>query len=399
MKKRNNAILFGLISAFIVFSISVSFSCGYILGYNRIGATRLFSANVINKDKGKPQNLDFSAFWDAWNLIGEKYNGQVDQNKLLQGAIAGMAQATGDPYTVYLNQDELKTLDEQLQGSFEGIGAEIGIKNNYITIISPLENSPAKKADLRSGDIIAKINDKSTDGMTVDEAVNLIKGTKGTSVKLTIVRGEGTLEKTIIRDTVEVKSVSYEIKSNNIGYVKINSFGEETANEVKSALKDLESKKVTGYILDVRSNPGGYLDSAVQIASYFVDSGIVVWEKSKTSENASKTTENRIVKNKPIVVLIDGGSASASEIFAGALRDREGIKLIGEKSYGKGSVQIVENLKGGALKITIAEWLTPKKQQINTVGLKPDIEVKMTDSDINNNLDPQLDRAIEETHK
>lgn len=399
MNKRKRAILFGFISALIALSMTTSFFFGYLLGNRGIGADFTVGSYVLNKNKGKPEAVDFSTFWDAWNLINKKFNGQIDTNKLLEGAIAGMAQSAGDPYTQYLSADELKLLDEELQGSFDGIGAEIGIRNEQAIIIAPLEDTPAKKADLRSGDIILQIDDKVIDKMSVEQVVSLIKGPKGTKVKLIIKRGEATLDKEITRETITVKSVSEEVVGNNIGYIKINTFGEETAGEVKQAINILESKRVKGYIIDLRSNPGGYLDSAVSIAGYFTDPGIVVWEKSKDNEDAIKTDQKRLVKNKPVKILINGGSASASEILAGALRDREGIKLIGEKSYGKGSVQVVDNLKQGALKITVAQWLTPKKELINNIGLSPDVEVKLTEDDYNKQLDPQIDKAIEEINK
>lgn len=394
--KKNNRIYFVTTIAVLFICITTSFSLGYLAGTNRIGLSSLVK-NVVNKNTGKSANTDFSLFWDAWDKLTENYNGELDSDKMLQGAISGMISTIGDPYTMYLTPEQMKLLDEELQGSFEGIGIEIGLRDNQILIIAPIDDTPAKKADLRANDKILEIDSKSTEGMTMDQAVSMIKGAKNTEVNLKILRGEETLQKTILRDTIVIKSVKAEIK-NDYGYLKINTFGEDTANEVKNALEDFKSKNVKGYIVDVRGNPGGYLDSAVDIASYFIDSGIVLWEKEKQKEKAVNTTNKKIV-DKPIMVLIDKGSASASEIFAGALRDRARITLVGEKSFGKGSVQSIESLKSGSLKITIAQWLTPDKTVINNVGLTPDINVEFTEEDYKANKDPQLERALEEIVK
>jgi carboxyl-terminal processing protease len=312
-----------------------------------------------------------------------------------------MTNSLGDPYTDFFDPEQAQMFQQDLSGTFQGIGVEVGVKKNLLTIIAPLANTPGQKAGLKSGDAIVKINGKDATQMATDEAVNLIRGPKGTNVTLTIFRDgwSNTKDFKITRDTIIVPTLKWEIKNNDVAYIKINEFGEMLPSDFKTAaLKILQSpaKKI---VLDLRGNPGGYLTGAQDIAGWFLEAGQTVtiedFGKGKARQTY-KTEGNAGLANYPIVVLIDQGSASASEILAGALRDNRNIKLIGEKSFGKGSVQQVIDLRGGSfLKITIAKWLTPKGYSISEVGLDPDIKVDITDQDIASQKDPQLDKALE----
>jgi carboxyl-terminal processing protease len=358
---------------------------------------------VINKDESEKFSIDFSLFWRTWDLLKEKYvdSNQLDSKKLFYGAIQGMLAATGDPYTTFFTPEENKKFNEDITGSFEGLGVEIGMKNNILTVIAPLEGTPAEKAGLRAGDKIIKIGDKITADMTIDAAVDLMRGPKGTEIKLTILRDgqEETQDITVKRDVISVKSVKSEIKNGNIGYIKISTFGDNTLREFNSAMNSVVSQKPIALILDLRNNPGGYLDTAVDIASRMLPKGkTVVIEESQDKKQKVLTSQGGdVLSGMKTVVLINEGSASASEILAGALKEnRENITLVGKKSFGKGSVQELINLPGNtAAKITVAKWLTPKGNQINEKGISPDEEIDLLSDDFQNNRDPQLDKALE----
>jgi carboxyl-terminal processing protease len=359
--------------------------------------------NLINKGVSQPGNIDFSTFWTAWDLLHSKY---VDQNKLntqdlVYGAIDGMVKAVGDPYTVFFKPKESEEFNQQVSGSFSGIGIEIGLRNNALTVIAPIKDTPAARAGLLAGDKILKINDKSTEGIKVDEAVSLIRGPKGTTVRLTYTREkmETPKEITIKRDVIKVPGVDWKMLNDNTAYINISSFNGNLDSEFKKTADEVAASKADRIILDLRNNPGGLLDSAINIAGYFLDPNkVVTIEKfgDGTEENQFQTAPNGKLKNYPLVVLINKGSASASEILAGALKDNRGIILVGETSFGKGSVQEVAELpQKASLKITIAKWLTPKGKSIDENGIKPDVEVKMTEDDVKANKDPQLDKALE----
>ncbi|MFA6190069.1 MAG: S41 family peptidase [Candidatus Staskawiczbacteria bacterium] len=360
----------------------------------------------------QPGTIDFSLFWDAYSQLKENFISpeKIDDQKVIYGAIKGMAESLGDPYTDFFNPSQAKLFQQDLSGSFGGIGVEIGIKEDMLTIIAPLKNTPGERAGLKSGDVIVKINGQDSSKMTGDEAVSLIRGPKGKSVILSIMREgwDNTKDITIVRDTIKVPFIEWSLinslgdvddKNGDIAYIQIYQFNESLSEEFKViALKILQSpaKKI---ILDLRNNPGGYLEVSQDIAGWFLQKDQVVtiedFGKAKSQE-IYKTSGNSGLISYPIVVLINEGSASASEILAGALRDNRNIKLIGMKSFGKGSVQQVISLNGGAfLKITIAHWLTPKGKSISEVGLTPDIEIDITEQDVENKKDSQLDKAIE----
>ena len=303
-----------------------------------------------------------------------------------------------------------KVIDD-LKGELSGVGIEVGEKNGKLTVIAPIDGTPADKAGIKSGDFIAAIDGVDSKSLTIDEAVNRIRGEKGTEVKLTIVRGsEAPKEFKITREVINVPSVSFEMKDGNIGYIKIRRFGEDTAQLVKDAGLTLKSQGAKAIVLDLRDNPGGYLEASVDVASEFMSSGMVVEERSKKMKTKVHNVQpGGALTDIPLVVLINGGSASASEILAGALNDNGRAVLIGEKSYGKGSVQEViclngtslfsSNCNGPSLKVTVAHWYTPKGVNISKEGIMPALEVKLTDEDSNNNRDPQLQKAIEEAKK
>ena len=361
----------------------------------------------------KPENVDFSLFWDAYNKLHQNFISpdKIDNQKIIYGAISGMTRSLGDPYTEFFDPEQSKLFEQYLLGSFDGIGVEIGIKKDQLTIIAPLKGTPGEKAGLKSGDEIIEINGKSTFNMSVDEAVNIIRGKKGTKVVLTIFRESWDQPKNIeiIRDTIKINPVDWELidstgeagtEEGDIAYINIHQFTQSLPGDFKKVAFEILKSPAKKIILDLRDNPGGYLEVAQDITGWFLKSGQVV-----TIEDFGKDKEKKIFKaegnaallNYPIVVLINNGSASASEILAGALRDNRGIKLIGEKSFGKGSVQEVIGLRDGVsfIKVTIAKWLTPNGNLISEVGLSPDVKVELTDDDIDSKKDPQLDKAIE----
>ena len=351
----------------------------------------------------QPGALDFSLFWDAYTKLQQNFidPSKIDNQKVLYGAIKGMTNSLGDPYTDFFNPDQAKQFQEDLSGSFSGIGVEIGIKKNMLTVIAPLEGTPGQKAGLESGDIIVKIDGKDSTSMTTDEAVNLIRGTKGTAVTLTIMREGWNSAKDIkiIRGIIKVPDMDWSLKNGDTAYIQIYQFDETLSSDFQAVALEILQSPAKKIILDLRDDPGGYLETAQDIAGWFLQSGQTVTIEdfgNSKPQQTYKAEGNGALANYPTVVLINQGSASASEILAGALRDNRNIQLIGNKSFGKGSVQEVINLRGGSfLKITIAHWLTPKGSSISEVGLTPDINVDITDSDIQAQKDPQLDKALE----
>lgn len=360
---------------------------------------------VDNVENGVPVNASFGIFWETWQRVKDNYLREKDLNdqKMVFGAVKGMVDSLGDPYTIFLPPDDAKKFQEDLSGDFGGIGAEIGIRNDILTIIAPLKDSPAEKAGLRAADKVVKIGDKATDNMNVNDAVKLIRGPKGSAVVLTILRNgsEKTKEITINRDTIKVPTIDWKsLEGGIIAHIQLFNFNENAPQKVLDVLKEIQAKapNTRGFILDLRNNPGGFLEGAINIAGWFLppDTLVVTEEFRSGKKNVFKTANNGALKDFPIVLLINQGSASASEILAGALHDQRGIKLVGEKTFGKGTVQELQQLSGGAnLKITVAHWLLPKGDLIDKNGIKPDYEVKLTDKDIEAKKDTQLEKAIE----
>ncbi|MBI5306618.1 S41 family peptidase [Candidatus Wolfebacteria bacterium] len=376
----------------------------YYLGYKQgiQNPQAIFIKGISNIDSDKTKDIDFNIFWQVWQTVKEKYvdNAAIDNQALVYGAISGLVNSLKDPYTVFMPPSDAKKFNEEISGEFSGIGAEIGIRNEQLVIIAPLKNSPAERAGIKASDKILKIGDKITEGLTVDEAVKLIRGPKNTKIILTVSRNgwEKTKEIAIIRETIKIPTLDFEIKDDNIAYFHLYNFYENAPflfyeNIVKAVLKNPQ-----GIILDLRNNPGGYLEGAVNIASWFLNPGeIVVSEKfASGKKDEFRSYGSGALKDLPVVVLINEGSASASEILAGALRDNRGAKIIGKKSFGKGTVQELEQLKdGSSIKITTAHWLTPKGHLIDKNGITPDYEVNLTEKDVENKKDPQLDKAME----
>lgn len=354
-----------------------------------------------------PEYLDFSLFWEVYQELQERFVNpeKIDIQKVIYGAISGMVKSLEDPHTVFFSPQETKEFQESVRGQFQGVGMEIGIRNGQLQIISPFEGTPAQRAGLRAGDKILAVNDTLTAELAVEEVVKLIRGPKGTEVVLTILREgwEKSQDIKIIRDVIVIPSLKWELKNNDIAYIKLYHFSEKAASDFKIAAMEILNSPAKKIILDVRNNPGGYLEVAQDIAGWFLENNqIVVIEDfgGKRENREHKSYGNGKLGQYPIVVLINNGSASGSEILAGALRDNLGIKLIGEKSFGKGSIQELVALRdGSSLKVTIAKWLTPKGELITDKGLEPDIKVEMTDEDFEKERDPQLDKALEIINK
>lgn len=380
--------------------LGIAFYIGFSIGENQTPSI-LEVEGLSGKNIGQPNNVDFSLFWDTWKLIEEKFVDRDDLNRqdMVFGAISGMVKSLNDPYTSFFEPKESKIFKEDINGSFEGIGAEIGIRKEILTIISPLENSPAQAAGLRAGDKIIRIDDEATEGITLFSAVNKIRGKKDTTVKFTILRDDEVKEISVVRDKIIVPVLSWEMREGNIVHLELFSFSQQAAGEFRKALLEILRNPTEKMVLDLRNNPGGFLEVAQELMGWFVEPGEIIaiesFGEGKTSREY-RAIGNGALKNFDLVVIINEGSASASEIMAGALRDIRGVKLVGENSFGKGSIQQVENLaSGSSIKITIAKWLTPSGLSISDKGLKPDIEVEMTSEDIDEGRDPQLDKALE----
>jgi carboxyl-terminal processing protease len=389
------------------------FGLGYSFGQSRGFMSKPpLSISGSNARSVGREDIDFSLFWEVWNKVEEKFvdEKKLDAKKMYYGAIKGMVASVEDPYTFFLTPDENKKSKDDLGGRFEGIGAQLGMKNNLIVIISPLKDSPAMKQGLRAGDIIIKVDGASTQGWTLNQTVGKIRGPGGTNVKLTINRDGKEMEFTIKRETIKVDSVelTYE-KGGSIAVIKINQFGETTNSEWDSAAAEVAQKYqsgvVKGMILDLRDNPGGYLESSVYVASEFLPEGKLVVKQDSTIEGERDYTVTRKgdLLDIPMVTMVNGGSASAAEILSGALRDHKRTKLVGEKSFGKGSVQEALDLSQGAgLHVTVAKWILPNGDWIHGKGITPETQVKNEIKEGNTmtrDTDLQLNRALEELSK
>ena len=353
-------------------------------------------------DVCQPEDINFSLFWEAYNKIQEKFvdREKIDIQEIIYGAISGMVNSLDDPYTVFFPPEDTKKFKEDVSGVFEGVGMQIDIKKGQLQVVAPLEGTPAQKAGLRPGDKIIKVNDTLTAELTLDEVVSLIRGPRGTEVVLTIFRDgwDETKDFRIVRGVIEVPSLKWELMEDDIAYIKLYQFSKKALFDFTEAVFEISDSPAKKIILDLRNNPGGLLTVAQDIAGWFLENGdIVVIEDFRDREDIEyKAYGNGVFLDYKIVVLINKGSASGSEILAGALRDNRDILLIGEKSFGKGSVQELDELRGGSsLKITIAKWLTPKGELITETGLEPDVKVEMSIEDYEEERDPQLDKAVE----
>lgn len=402
--KKSSGIFSFLIQFWLV--AVVFFVIGVIVGDKKIDVkTENFAPRITveNKLPPKEQKVDFSLFWQVFEKLPETYldKSDIDSQKLLYGAISGMVRSLGDPYTVFLDPKQNQAIADELAGSYEGVGIQIGFnKKKRLVVIAPLSGSPAKRVGIEAKDLILKIGDRETFDLTLPEAVDLIRGPAGTRVELTL-QHEGEdeeFEVEITREKITVKSVELEFVDDDgkVAILKVSRFGETTNSEWDAAVGKLQSEGARAVVVDMRNNPGGLLTAAVHLGSEFVSGAIVKQEfsdgtiKSLTSDHSGKLLKF------PMVVLINSGSASASEIFAGAIQDNKRGKIVGEVSFGKGTVQDAFPLPGDTgLHVTIARWLTPKENSINDVGITPDIKVEMTRDDVEADRDVQLEKALE----
>lgn len=403
--KKNVLVKIGLVLVLFAIGCFFSYNTGVYVGEQNILKTP--PALVINADKDKPENVDFSVFWEAWRQIERFFldKEKIDYKKMVYGAVRGMVASLGDPYTTFFNPTETKEFQQELSGRYEGVGMIIGIKNNQLTVVSPFKESPADKAGIKAGDRILKIDDKYTIDLAVDEAARLIKGHGGTEVRILIERTswQEPKEFKIKREVIEIPTLEWEIKEGNIALIKIYQFNEILSAEfLKTSRQIRNNPAIKKIIIDVRNNPGGYLHISQEIAGYFVEQGkTVVWQDEGKGKEKTQYKSNgpSWFKNYPTVVLINEGSASASEILAGALRDQNKSKLIGQKSFGKGSVQEPIHLSdNSSLKITIAKWLTPNGNLIDGNGLEPDITIELPkegEATSTDELEPEVLKAIE----
>ncbi len=398
----------------LLISILTSLALGFAGGVLFVQTKEIPSANLkqlINLDNGKPDNIDFSLFWKVYNDLNAKYvdKGKVDPQKILYGAISGLVNSVGDPYTVFFEPVTSKKFQEEITGSFGGVGIEIGKKNNILTVIAPIKDTPAFKAGIKAGDKIVKIDSKPTINMAIEEAVNMIRGKIGTKVVLTIQNGT-TKDVELVRAAIKIPTIEWKLieqGNKKVAYMQIYSFNQTVDSEFKKASEEILKSDANGLIIDLRNNPGGLLDSAINLAGWFLDKNQVIVSEvfSDGTRNEFRSSGNSLLKKYPTVILMNGGSASASEILAGALHDNRKIKLVGEKSFGKGSVQELQNYgDGSSLKVTIAKWLTPAGISISEKGIEADVEVKIKEEDFKvegkieigtPGKDSQLDKALE----
>ncbi len=395
VSKKRYAVYFGI----PLVCVLIAGYTGYQLGTRH---PQTFDVRGIeNADTDITSKEDFAIFWDAWRMIQGSYlrAGEVKSGEMIYGAAAGLVGSLDDPYSVFMNPEEAKRFGEDINGNFGGIGAEIGMKNEQIVVIAPLKGSPAEKSGLMSGDKLYEINASSTVNMTIGDAVKKIRGPKGTTVTFLIGRTghEKPITLKVVRDTIKIPVVEWVMKDGNIAHVQLYTFSEDSAKLVRNAIVEAQTAGAKGIVLDMRNNPGGYLDAAVAIASYFMDAGqTVVYEEFRNGKRDTFLSYGTpIAKGVPMTIILNGGSASASEILAGALKDNLGTPIIGEKSFGKGTVQELTQLRGGAeIKLTIAHWILPKGTQIDKNGIVPDVAVKYTDADRDAKRDPQLTKAL-----
>jgi carboxyl-terminal processing protease len=369
----------------------------FLVGVN-VGNGRIDLHKPRSQNGNLPSRLNYSAVNDVYQSLKNSYDGKLNETQLEDGLKHGLATATKDPYTEYFTAKEAQDFNGELNNSFSGIGAQLGQdKEGNLEVIAPIDGLPAQKAGLQAKDIIATINGQPTTDMSVDEAVSKIRGHAGTQVKLQVVRNRAkTLDLAITRQDINLPSVKTKILDGNIGYLQITTFSNDTNELAGKAAVEFKNKQVKGVILDLRNNPGGLLDGAVRVSSLWLDRGKLILQEKRGGEvvDSNSASGGNMLDNVPTVVLINSGSASASEITAGALHDNQAAYLIGEKSYGKGVVQQLINFRDGSqLKVTVASWYRPSGQNINKQGIKPDQTVKLTDDDRQAGKDPQLDAA------
>lgn len=378
---------------------------GFAIGRYSVLPSEL-THGVYNMDSDGAEHVDFEPFWETWNLINERYAGTtVSSQDKVWGAIEGLANSLGDPYTVFLPPEESEEFAELVTSTFGGVGMEIGKEDNVLVVIAPLKDTPAERAGVRPGDAILEIDETSTHDMSVDEAVSLIRGEPGTSVVLSVMSKNGSEPRdvTIVRDEIIIPALDTELRDDGIFVISLYSFDTQTIADFREAMQEFAAARTDKLILDLRGNPGGFLDAAIAVASYFVPEGdVIVREQSDGKGEIVHRSKGYTTFNRPLnmIVLVDGGSASASEIVAGALQENDIATLVGEQTFGKGSVQeLIPITLDTSLKLTIAQWLTPDNNSISEGGLTPDVEIELTEDDVLAGRDPQLDTAVELLNK
>jgi len=390
-----------IIFSVLIVGVAIGFGGGFIFAKatgSEWGMVKEFP-NIV-KVLGETEPT-FDLLKEGVEVINAKYANGVTEKDLIYGAMKGMVEALGDPYTVFMEPPDAKIFKDNVGGAFEGIGAEIGVRDGVLTVISPLKDSPAERAGLKAGDKILKVDETETADLSLDAAVQIIRGPKGTTVVLTVARegNEENLEISIVRDTIKIPNIKFEEKEDDIAYIQLYHFTEKATKDFRDTADEVLRSDAKRIILDLRNNPGGFLEVAVDIAGWFLDPGltVVTEDRGGKGENEVYRTDGSAgLLEYPLVILVNQGSASASEILAGALRDHRGVILVGEKTFGKGSVQELTSLSDkSSIKITVAKWLTPNGVSIQEDGLMPDFEVKMTQEILDLDGDVQLEKAIE----
>ncbi len=392
------------IALLLIVAILASFVVGMLLGRQQgiraavpEGEGRVFGQGEIPPSLAR--DVDFALFWDAWNLVKDSYFEQPVSDKMLfYGSMRGLLDGLRDPYTTFFDPDEAAEFAQDLAGAFEGIGAEIGIKDDQLIMVAPLPGSPAEREGIQAGDKIYLIDGEDTLGMSVEEAVSKIRGEGGTTVTLTVGRDgrADVVEISIVRDTITIDSMKFAMRDDGIAVISLFFFNDDTTKLFTAAVNDLLTAGAKGIVLDLRGNPGGLLNAAIDVASAWIGSEPVVIQRMQDEQDVYTGSGDPRLTGLPTVVLVNGGSASGSEIVAGALQDYEFATLVGTQTFGKGSVQDYKEFEdGSAVKITIAEWLTPYGRSINHVGIAPDVVVEVTQEDLDAKRDPQMERAIE----
>lgn len=388
-KSNSRSTLYTFVGLIVALSI---FTSGWLFGSGRVS---LRSDGIVPSIASSQGNAPDMGLDELYSELKKNYDGTTEDTALLDGLKEGLIQAVGDPYTEYLSEDDTKSFNEGLNGTFEGIGAELGKEGNFVVIVAPIKGAPAEKAGIQPQDIIIEINGETATDITVSEAVSRIRGPKGEAVELTLIRDGEQVEVSIVRDTISIESVEWKVEG-DIGIMTISRFGDDTVSLARQAARELKDQGAKKIILDLRGNPGGLLDASVDVSSIWLDKGSVVLEEKREGKTVKTytTDDQPILSGVETVLLINEGSASASEIVAGALKDNNAATLLGQTSYGKGSVQrLIPLSNGGSLKVTIARWFTPSGKNIDKEGIEPDKEVELTAEDRKAERDPQLDAA------
>lgn len=409
MEKNNNSSSnlsnrFIFIFALMVVMITGSFFVGVAIGSEQHEPEVIEVTDLDNTEEEKPDSVDFSIFWKTWKALEENHikGTEVSAQDRVWSAVKGLTYAYDDPHTVFMPPQESKDFETEISGQFEGVGMEIGERDDVLTVVAPLKGTPAYKAGVQAGDKIIEIDGETTNEMSIDQAVKLIRGEKGTEVVLTLVRdGEDEpLEIPITRGVIDIPTIETEMRDDGIFVIKLFNFAGKSISKYEKAMSEFKESGSDKLILDLRNNPGGYLQASVEVASYFLPAGEIILKENFSDEREVKVYRSKgysgIKKDTEVVVLINQGSASASEIVAGALSDHGVATTVGFTTFGKGSVQEVMKLTPDtSLKVTIAEWLTPEGHSFEGVGIEPDVEIEVTREDFEQGIDPQLNEAVE----